>query len=86
MGLVQAFQLPGCRFRFHTGDHGPPHFHARAADAWEIRVFFLQEPPEHEVKFEVKHVSARTVREILRLAALHRAELLEEWERSRVDE
>ena len=86
MGLLQAFQLPECRFRFHTGDHGPPHFHARAEDAWEIRVFFLREPPEYEVKFKMKHVSARTVREILELAAVHRAELLEEWERSQVDE
>ena len=49
-------------------------------------MFFLQEPPEHEVKFEVKHVSARTVREILELAAAHRAELLKEWERSQADE
>ena len=50
-------------------------------------MFFLQEPPEHEeVRFEVKHVSARTVKEILRLAAVHRAELLVEWERSQVDE
>ena len=45
-------------------------------------MFFLQAPPEHEVKFEVKHVSARTVREILQLAAEHRAELFKEWERS----
>ena len=45
-------------------------------------MFFLQAPPEHEVKFEVKHVSARMVREILELAAAHRAELFEEWERS----
>ena len=82
MALLQAFQLPGCRLWFHTGDHGPPHFHAGATDAWEIRVYFLQEPPEHEVKFEVKHVSARMVRAILELSAAHRVELFEEWERS----
>lgn len=45
-------------------------------------MFFLQVPPEHEVKFEVKHVSARMVRQILGLAAAYRAELFEEWERS----
>ena len=49
-------------------------------------MFFLQEPPEQEVKFQVKHVSARMVREIMELAAAHRAELFEEWERSQVDE
>ena len=82
MALLQAFQLPGCRLWFHTGDHGPPHFHAGVMDAWEIRVYFLQEPPEHEVKFEVKHVSARMVRDILELSVAYRAELFEEWERS----
>lgn len=51
-------------------------------DAWEIRVFFLEQPPRHDVKFEVKHVSARMTKEIKRLAARHRAELFEEWERS----
>ncbi len=86
MGLLQAFQFPGCRLWFHTGDHGPPHFHAGAVDAWEIRVFFLQEPPEYEVKFQLKRIPARTVREILELAAAHRAELFEEWERSQADE
>ena len=51
-----------------------------------IRVFFLQDPPEYKVKFQLKRVPARTVREILKLSAAHRAELLEEWERSQADE
>ena len=86
MGRVRAFQLAGCRLWFYTGDHEPPHFHARVADAWEIRVYFMQAPPEHKVKFAVKRVSARMVREILELAAEHREELFEEWERSQADE
>ena len=86
MGLLRAFQLPGCRFWFYTGDHEPPHFHARAGDAWEIRVYFLQEPPEHKVKFAVRRVPAKMVKQILELAATHRAELLQEWERSQADE
>ena len=45
-------------------------------------MFFLQEPPGYEVRFEVRHVPKKTVRAILRLAAAHRAELFEEWERS----
>ena len=44
-------------------------------------MYFLREPPQDEMKFAVKHVSAKTVREILELAAAHRTELLEEWER-----
>jgi len=71
---------------FHTGDHGPPHFHAGVVDEWEIRVSFLQEPPRYEVRFQVRHVPAKTVRRILELAAAHRAELFEEWERSQADE
>ena len=86
MGRVQAFQLAGCRLWFHTGDHGPPHFHAGVADAWEIRVYFLQEPPEYDVKFELRRIPAKTVRAILQLVAEHRAELFEEWERSQADE
>lgn len=86
MGKLQAFQLPGCRLWFHTGDHGPAHFHAGVTDAWEIRVYFLQDPPQHDVKFEVKHVSTRLLKEIVKLSAAHRAELLEEWERSQTDE
>ena len=45
-------------------------------------MYFLLEPPQYEVKFAMKHVSMRMVRAILELAAAHRAELLEEWERS----
>ena len=60
----------------------PPHFHARVADAWEIRVYFLQEPPEYDVRFRLRHISAKTVTAILRLAAAHRSELFAEWERS----
>ena len=86
MGRVQAFQLAGCRLWFYTSDHEPPHFHARVADAGEIRVYFLQEPPEHEEKWTVKHVSTRIVRDILQLVAEHRAELFEEWERSQADD
>ena len=86
MVRVRAFQLSGCRFWFYTGDHEPPHFHARAGDAWEIRVYFLQEPPEYEVKFAVRHVSARMVKQVRKLATKHRAELLQEWERSQADE
>lgn len=86
MGRVQAFELAGCRLWFFTGDHGPPHFHAGVADAWEIRVYFLQEPPAYDVKFELKRIPTKTVRTISRLAAEHRAELLVEWERSQADE
>ena len=49
-------------------------------------MYFLQEPPEHKVKFAVRRVPAKMVKQILELAATHRAELLQEWERSQSDE
>ena len=71
---------------FYTGDHGPPHFHAAVVDAWEIRVYFLQEPPTYDEVFKLRRIPARTVRQILGRAAEHRTELFGEWERSRADE
>ena len=41
-----------------------------------------QEPPEYDVRFQLKRVPARTVRAILELAAVHRAKLFAEWERN----
>lgn len=86
MVRLRTFELPGCRLWFYTSDHEPPHFHARVADAWELRVYFMREPPEHDVIFESRHIPAKTVRAILELAAEHRAALFEEWERSQPDE
>jgi hypothetical protein len=57
MGRVEAFSLPGCECWFHTGDHGPHHFHAGVADEWEVRIMFLQEPVDFEVKFQIKRYS-----------------------------
>ena len=53
----------------------------RAGSPRATKVFDTQ----REVKFAVKHVSARTMRRIRELAAAHRVELLKEWERSQVD-
>lgn len=86
MGRLQTFDLPGCRLWFHTGDHGPPHFHAGVVDAWEIRVFFLQEPPGYEVKFEVGRIPSRVLRSLLDSAAEHRVALFGEWERNQADD
>ena len=49
---------------------------------WEIRVYFLQEPPQYDVRFRLKRIPAKTLKAILGLSAMHRAELFEEWERS----
>lgn len=81
MPRVECFEVPGLDLRFHSHDHRPAHFHARKPGEWEIRVFFLREPPAFAEEFVVTRISASTLRMLLERAAEHRAELLEEWSR-----
>jgi hypothetical protein len=86
MGRLEAFSVPGCECWFHTGDHGPHHFHAGVADEWEVRVLFMHEPVKYEVKFAVQRIPARLLRRVLERAAENRANLLGEWDRHAADE
>ena len=86
MGQLRAFGVPGCRCWFFTGNHGPPHFHAAAPDEWEIRVLFLQNPVEYEIKYRVRRIPGSVLTRVLAAAQEHRAALLREWERSQADE
>lgn len=79
MPRVECFEVPGLDLRFHSHDHRPAHFHARSAGEWEIRVYFLREPPVYEAVFVVTRISASELRAVLEGAAAHRGELLEEW-------
>lgn len=71
--------MPGCELRFYSHDHRPAHFHARVPDEFEIRVFFLYEPPRYEEVWVATRIPAPSLRAILDGAAEHRAELLGEW-------
>lgn len=86
MGQLQCFGVPGCRCWFFSGDHSPPHFHASAQGDWEVRVFFLFEPVEYEVKYQVRKIPRAALQAILDAAREHRAELLAEWERNQADD
>lgn len=79
MPRVACFDVSGCDLRFHSHDHAPAHFHASVPGEWEVRVFFLHEPPGYQKVWVVTRVPASTLREILEKAAEHRAELLREW-------
>lgn len=79
MPRVTCFEVPGVELRFHSHDHRPAHFHARRVGEWEIRVYFLHEPPVYEEVFVVTRISAPDLRAVLNGAAAHRAELLEQW-------
>ena len=79
MPRIACFQVSGVDLRFHSHDHRPAHFHAKATGQWEIRVFFLREPPVYEIVWQVSRIPSPRLREILEGAAEHRATLLEEW-------
>ena len=56
MPNVECFQIGGCRCWFYSDDHRPAHFHASSPGEWEARVYFLLDPPEIEMLFEVKRL------------------------------
>ncbi len=79
MGSVSCFHLPWCRCWFYSHDHLDPHFHAKVTGQWEVRIFFLEEPPRYEVKFALTRIPSARLKTLLELARAHRAELLSEW-------
>ena len=81
MARVTAFELPGIDCWFHSQDHGPPHFHAKKAGVWEVRVFFLKRVESMiEVKWKRGFLGGRETKPLCAMAEACRAELLREWE------
>ena len=54
MGRVDAVAHPGWDCWFWSKDHLEPHFHVKSAGEWEIKIYFLEDPPRYEVEFAVK--------------------------------
>ena len=79
MGKVDSFEVPGCNCVFYSNDHPPPHFHVKSPGEWEMRVFFLEDPPRCEMKFEVTQIAGRVRRQVSKLAADNREALFIEW-------
>lgn len=80
MGKVETFTVPGIECFFYSAEQGhQPHFHAKREGEWEIRVYFMTEPPEYDVKLKVRHIPGNKRRQILDLASKHREALYEEW-------
>jgi hypothetical protein len=82
LGIVRAFSVAGLDMWFNSHDHAPPHFHARRAGMWEIRIYFLL-CSEHLTDYDVKwgrSPGGRDLRALGAGAVKHRAALLEEWE------
>jgi hypothetical protein len=84
MAKVKCLAIPGMELWFNSNDHSPPHFHAKRAGQWEVRVFFLE--GSRGKMFKVKWPREKGVpRGDLKLleenVQTYRVELLEEWER-----
>ncbi len=84
MGRVECINIPGLELLFYSGDHGPPHFHAKRKGEWEIRVFFLWST-NVEMKYNVKWPkgsagpSSRVVRLLHRQVMMNQIQLTGEW-------
>lgn len=81
MGRVDAVAHPGWDCWFWSRDHLEPHFHVKSPGEWEVKIFFLAEPPYYEVDFEVKRIPSRKLNKFLAQVAKKRADLFDEWSR-----
>ena len=82
MGRVESFAVAGLDLWFNCNDHPPPHFHARKAGSWEIRIYILT-CTEGSADFEVKwggRPASGDLRQLVSAVLRCRATLLEEWE------
>ncbi|HEY3351706.1 MAG TPA: DUF4160 domain-containing protein [Polyangia bacterium] len=79
MGEVDCLEVDGCELFFNSDDHLPPHFHAEY-DRGEVRVFYLRDRPELELRWG-QEAKQKIRRALVEGARTHRLELHEEWGR-----
>jgi len=82
MGKVASFNIEGIYCWFWSQDYLPPHFHAKKRGEWHYKVLFLKSKGAmlERAKGPQGRMSARDRRLLQKIAALHRVELLQEWE------
>ena len=81
MATVRSLEIAGLKLWFWSEDHEPPHFHAKRAGEWEVKLKFLLGPGEMiEFLWVDKRPTSRALKELTRLAEEHRMALLEQWE------
>jgi len=85
MATVAAFRINGLKIWFWSNDHDPPHFHAKRAGEWEVKVSFMLDQAEMiEIEsWSRKQPGKKVLRELTALAAAHRAALLAQWQEIR---
>lgn len=77
---VDTFSVAGLVLRFYSNDHTPPHFHAEKLGHWEVRLLFRRDPTQMIEFVTKKKPRPAELKELKRLAELHRIALLVEWE------
>lgn len=82
MAEVEAFKVAGVRMFIPSGDHGPPHFHARRPGQWKARVFFMEAEARlfQDVKPPNARIGSSDRKAIIKGIRDHRKALLMEWE------
>lgn len=86
MPRVRCISLAGVDLVFFSNDHDPPHLHAVKRDHWHYRAYILvAEDRMLEKKSGPRAMSGGMRKVLCSLVALHRMELLEEWEATRPD-
>jgi len=87
MATVRAFSVPGVRMIVYSGDHEPPHLHARKLGHWEVKVYILEADAAmiQSLKPPDARMSRTDRRAIVEGVGRHRLELLTEWEAAQTE-
>lgn len=85
MANITAFAIRGLKLWFWSNDHEPPHFHAKRAGEWEVKVYFMLDQSEMvEVEgWSKKRPPRKILKELTTQAEANRILLLEQWEEIR---
>ena len=82
MATVRAFEVYGVQMWIPSGDHNPPHFHARKPGHWVIKVNILETANAmiQLVRPPNARIDRTDRRAIIEGVERHREELLREFE------
>ncbi len=80
MPKVACFEIAGLSCWFWSNDHDPPHFHAKWAGQWELRVKFAEGETQMFELVWGEEPKRKVLRQIVKAVKANRAKLLAEWE------
>jgi len=83
MAKLKCIAVDGVHLWFWSDDHNPPHFHAKRAGEWELKVNFMESSVAK--MFELvkgNKVPSTYTKHLKELVDEKRLSILEEWERS----